>query len=325
MTYKPDDLNYLKELFYNIENYSEIEKEQLNKSLNLFYGLASDNNNKWKKNFKDVIKGKGGISNSGKQKYTKISKAEFDQVTTQIIIEKALEKKKDIKNKLKKLYKSEKPFKTTIIYEAPPYLLSIKEKNGSPNNKFVAEFILDDNCSSPYSNAIRGCFNNEKEPILDILRSNECGFFDVIPMPLPINSDLRNMWATEDKFVIKGKRIFVHFFEWGIENYIKQAEISKDKKHRIAIGIPLNNAITLYEHFAAKKIVKFGCHKNQKISFNDPHSIDFKKDKKPGLWIHPFKNCVISTSNTPNAELMKLAFDKLPAVNSVKAILPCRR
>ena len=324
MTYKPDDLNYLKELFYNIENYSEIEKEQLNKSLNLFYGLASDNNNKWKKNFKDVIKGKGGISNSGKQKYTKISKAEFDQVTTQIIIEKALEKKKDIKNKLKKLYKSEKPFKTTIIYEAPPYLLSIKEKNGSPNNKFVAEFILDDNCSSPYSNAIRGCFDNEKEPILDILTSNECGFFDVIPMPLPINSDLRNMWATEDKFVIKGKRIFVHFFEWGIENYIKQAEISKDKKHRIAIGIPLNNAITLYEHFAAKKIVKFGCHKNQKISFNDPHSIDFK-DKKSGLWIHPFKNCVISTSNTPNAELMKLAFDKLPAVNSVKAILPCRR
>ena len=46
MTYKPDDLNYLKELFYNIENYSEIEKEQLNKSLNLFYGLASDKKKK---------------------------------------------------------------------------------------------------------------------------------------------------------------------------------------------------------------------------------------------------------------------------------------
>jgi len=261
MTYEPDDLFYLKELFYNIENYSEIEKEQLNKSLNLFYGLASDNNNKWKKNFKDVIKGKGGISNSGKQKYTEISQKEFDKVSPKIIIKKALEKKADINKKLKKLYDG-KQFKRTIIYEAPPYLLSIKEKNGSLNNEFVAEFILDNNCSSPYSNAIRGCFDNENEPILNILTSNKCGFFDVIPMPLPINSDLRNMWATEDKFVIKGKRIFVHFFEWGIENYIKQAEISKDKKHRIAIGIPLNNAITLYEYFAAKKIVKFGCHKN---------------------------------------------------------------
>ena len=55
--------------------------------------------------------------------------------------------------------------------------------------------------------------------------------------------------------------------------------------------------------------MEFGDHENKKIAFNDPHSIELK-NKKSGLWIHPFKNCVISTSNTPNAELMKLAFDK---------------
>jgi hypothetical protein len=307
--YNIDDLNYLKNLFYKFEKLEDVNSEKLNKSLNLFYGLTSKNNEDWKEEFKDSIKRKAEKSKEGKQKFINVSPNDFKEIETKEIIKQAFLKKNSIKQQLKSLYANKSTFKSTIIYEAPPYLLSIMEKDGSLNNEFVAEFILDDKCSSPYSNAIRGCFNNKETQILDILTKNDCGFFDVIPIPLPINSNLRNQWATEEKFVFDGKKIFVHFFEWAIENYIKEAEISKDEKHKIAIGIPLNNAITLYEHFAPTKIVKFGKHKNHKITFNDPHTIDLK-NKKSGLWIHPFKNCVISTSNTPNAELMKLAFDK---------------
>jgi len=304
--YNIDDLNYLKNLFYKFEKLEDVNSEKLNKSLNLFYGLKSVDNEDWKEEFKDSIKRKAEKSKEGKQKFINVSPKDFEIIEAKEIFKQAFLKKNSIKQQLKSLYANKSTFKSTIIYEAPPYLLSIMEKDGALNNEFVAEFILDDKCSSPYSNAIRGCFNNEATRILDILTKNDCGFFDVIPIPLPINSNLRNQWATEEKFVINGKRIFVHFFEWAIENYIIEVKISKGEKHKIAIGIPLNNAITLYEHFAPTKIVEFG---NHKIIFNDPHTIDLI-NKKSGLWIHPFKNCVISTSNTPNAELMKLAFDK---------------
>jgi len=305
--YDIEDLNYLKKSFYEFENWDQVEQEKLNKSLNLFYGLNSEDNKQLKKQFKDALKKVKSISKTGKKQFEDINRYEFKEIELKEILIAAFEKKKDIKTKLDALY-NDKEFNSTIIYEAPPYLLSIKDQGGTAKTEFVAEFILDEECSSPYSNAIRGCFDDQKSSITTILENNKCGFFDVIPMPLPINSNLRNQWATEEKFVFNGKRIFVHFFEWAIENYI-QAKISEGEKHKIAIGIPLNNSITLYEHFATKKNVEFGVHENQKISFNDPHSIELK-NKKSGLWIHPFKNCVISTSNTPNAELMKLAFDK---------------
>lgn len=308
--YQLEDLKYLFQLFYNINDFDLVDWEKLNKSLNLFYGLKSENNEQWKKEFKDSLKCKGQKTKEGKQKFTDISSDDFNNFEVEEIIKKAFEKKKDIKNKLDIFYQCELKFKSTIIYEAPPYMLSVRENDGTPKNEFVAEFILDDTCSSPYSNAIRGCFENENEKISEILRNNECGFFDVIPIPLPINSDLRNQWATEEKFVIDGKRIFLHFFEWAVINYKLKDKISTNKKHKIALGIPLNNAITLYENYTPIGILEFGEHENQKVLFNDSHSIDFK-NKKIGLWIQPFKNCIISTSNTPNAELMKLAFDKI--------------
>jgi hypothetical protein len=307
MKYNICDLEYLKKIFYEFEELKCVDPQQLNKSLNLFYGFEARDNDLWRTGFKDAIRKKGANSNEKGKKYVGINAEEFKNICATDIMKMAFEKKRDIKCKLSKLYKSQ-AFNKTVIYEAPPYLLLLKELDGPENIEFIAEFILDDKCSSPYSNAIRGCFQDQNSSIEEILKKNSCGFFDVIPMPLPINSDLRNNWATDDKFVIDGKRIFVHFFEWAIENYKKIVGFSNEQKHKIAIGIPLNNAITLYEKYEGE-ILKFGCHENQNILFNEPHSIKLA-NKKVGLWIHPFKNCVISTSNTPNSELMKLAFEK---------------
>jgi hypothetical protein len=301
------DLNYLKKLFYEFEELGQVDSENLNKSLNLFFGLNSENNDHWKTQFKDSIRKVKIISETGKKQFEKITTTDLKKIKSEEIFSVAFEKKNEIKNKLDNLYHNN-VISSTIIFEAPPYLLSLFDLEGEVKTEFTAEFILDNECSSPYANAIRGCFSDQNSSITKILKNNDCGFFDVIPMPLPINSNLRNKWATEERFVFEGKRIFVYFFEWAIEFYKLKAEISNEQLHKIAIGIPLNNAITLYEKLAPQEFVEFGNHDNQKILFNEPHSIGFA-NKKLGLWIHQFKNCVISTSNTPNAELMKLAFN----------------
>lgn len=307
MEYNNEDLNYLKILFYQGIKYHDIDEAQLNRSLNLFYGLESDGNPNWKKKFKGSLIREVEKTKKEEQKFINISKEDFDSIDEKDIIKQAFKKKEGIQDQLNKLYKASLNLKFTIIYEAPPFSLLVKKNDASYEFEFDAEFILDDICSSPYSDAIKSCFNNNGN-ISDILAINNCGFFDVIPFPLPITSDLRKQWATEEKFLFDGERIFVHFFKWALEEYKSKANFSDDKKHNIAIGIPLNNAISLYEYYAPDKSLNFGEHKNLKILFNAPHTIDLV-NKKSGLWIHPYKNCVISTSNTPNAELMKLAFD----------------
>ena len=317
MEYNKEGLDYLKNLFYDKINYENLDHNKLNRSLNLFYGLEFDEKPNWKKKFKGSLIREVEKTKIEEQKFINITKKDFDSIDAKDIIKQAFKKKEGIQDQLNKLYKASLNLKFTIIYEAPPFSLLVKKNDGSYEFEFDAEFILDDICSSPYSDAIKSCFSPGpvERNISDILLENNCGFFDVIPFPLPITSNLRKQWATEEKFLIDGERIFVHFFKWALEAYKLNLEayklnniFSNDKKHNIAIGIPLNNAISLYEYYAPDKSLNFGEHNNLKILFNAPHTIDLKK-KNSGLWIHPYKNCVISTSNTPNAELMKLAFD----------------
>jgi hypothetical protein len=299
-TYTPDHLDLLREIFYSELEYAGDGRRKINIGLNLFYGYPAENTEQWKLGFRDGVKKPVGKTKKGELKLEGIPSKEFKALSVQPIIDAALVKASVIKKKLVGLYQGSN-FNKTIIYEAPPFLLSIHETSAD----FVAEFILDNSCTSPYAKAITSCFNApDNTPIMDTLRANCCGFFDVIPIPLPINSDLRNLWATDERYLIDGKRIFVHFFEWAVEKYLSQASVVTTCPHQLAVGIPLNNAITLYEHYAANGPLEFnGVH----IDFNAPHSIPFS-DKKVGLWIHAYKNCIISSSNTPTADLMKLAF-----------------
>lgn len=55
MEYNKEGLDYLKNLFYDKINYENLDHNQLNRSLNLFYGLEFDDNPNWKKNFKGSL------------------------------------------------------------------------------------------------------------------------------------------------------------------------------------------------------------------------------------------------------------------------------
>jgi len=300
MPYSLKQLLILKEMFYTDMVYEGDNAERFTSALNLFYGYPADTTPHWKEAFKKVVK-KPSKSN---EKGVQVSQTEFKAVPVELIIGSALAKGRDIKQKLKSLYFGTE-FRRTLIYEAPPYSLLIQDPSKPEEGELVAKFILDERCGGPYANAILNCFKSPaKSSVHQSLRANHCGFFDVIPIPLPINSELRNLWATDERYLIDGKRIFVHFFEWAVEKYIDQVSIVSTKPHRLAVGIPLNNAITLYEHYEAHGPLVF---KGNKIEFNAPHSLPFSA-KKVGLWIHAFKNCIISRSNTPTGDLMELAF-----------------
>jgi hypothetical protein len=311
---KNQKLLYLFECFYRpLDKDDPNDQAKLNIALNLFFGnfteLTDVNDLKttnWIQFFKSSIKEKYETTNKDgtvKFKLKDPAKGLLDNWESYKYLNEAKTKWGYIKESLDNYFDKLTIINKTLIYEAPPYLLSIDESN---NLEFEAEFIFDKGCSSPYVNAIKNCFNKqESTEISQILIDNETGFFDVIPIPIPINSDLREKWATEDKFIIDRKRIFVHFFEWALEIYLfkLKGKICPDI-HKLAIGIPLKNAVTLYEYAEEEKEWP----KQMKTKFCETHQFNATNKKQVGLWVQQYKNCIIGSSNTPSGDLMKLAF-----------------
>ena len=310
----PDQLKPIFKCFYqNLNMKVEDDKKNLNMGLNLFFGNFDDissieDNEEWKNNFKKSIKEKYKTAKQDKNRDFKFklkdpSTETLKALTTDDFLNEAKHKWLNIKNLLDQYFNDlNLPIDKTLIYEAPPYLLSIIDGNIN----FEAEFIFDKKCSSPYVNAIRNCFNENEKAINQILSEKNVGFFDVIPIPIPINSDLREKWATDTKFIIDHKRIFVHFFEWALEIYLFKLNGKFEKKHKIAIGIPLKKAVTNYEH--AHMCDNWPGYELDN-NFCAAHTFDAANPKKVGLWVQPYKNCIIGSSNTPSGDLMKLAFE----------------
>lgn len=204
-------------------------------------------------------------------------------------------------NTLEILYENINNVKQSIIYESPRYELDT-------SLKYTPEYILDDKCNSQFAKAIISHFKGED--VKSSLIENSTGFFDVIPIPLPLSSSIRKKWAKEENFVLKGKPIFVHFFLWALDDY---KEKLNDKltfaEHKFAIGIPLTNAITLYEYFntldGKKDLKEIGF---AKMDFCKRNEIN--NEKEPGLWLPLFKNYIMGSSNTsPDAKLISIAFE----------------
>jgi len=198
---KDHALKCLFKCFYKPLNFGiEEDLKTLNIGLNLFFfgdcahgdADSTHDNERWKEGFKSSIKEKYESSN-GKFKLKDPSqniKEKINQLEADDFIKTAKNKWVDIKKALDFYFVeliNAGGAEKTLIYEAPPYLLSINNIN---NITFEAEFIFDEGCSSPYVNAIRnGLVSEPKESVKDILIKNKVGFFDVIPIPIPINSD----------------------------------------------------------------------------------------------------------------------------------------
>ena len=308
--YNENHLNALKSCFY--EQLKD-DDEKLNIGLNVFFNNDPNNSDNWKTSFKQrIIQLREERLESEKVTIERkeISTKNLENIDPKKIIDAGREKWMSIKNsldnfliKLKEKLGSNK-LEQSVIYEAPPYKITYSIEN--EETEFIGSFIFEETCPSAYAQSIKDWADGSKANPADILADKKTGFFDIIPIPLPINFELRTLWATHDDFLINGKRIFIYFFEWAVEDYIKRLNDSNIKvsdDHKVAIGVPLNNAVTLYEYYELNKpkidLLKY---------LLTPNNFEKKNTNCTGLWLQHYKSSIISPGNKPIAKLIENAF-----------------
>ena len=103
----------------------------------------------------------------------------------------------------------------------------------------------------------------------------------------------------------------MHFFDWAVEDYKTRLDnncITVSDDHKVAIGVPLNNAVTLYEFYEASEdnlppILK------ELLKPNDFRIKDESLDGSlTGMWLQHYKSSIIGPGNTPLGKLIENAF-----------------
>ncbi|MFN5318018.1 MAG: hypothetical protein ACK5CY_04170 [Bacteroidia bacterium] len=311
--YNNEHLECLKACFY--EDLKDNDPK-LNTGLNVFFGNKPDNNEEWIESFKEKII-EITVKRSESEKVTitrkEISTKNLENIEPKRIIQEGRKKWLEIKASLElflkklKIELNDEKLNQTLIYEAPPYKITYNPDEDNESITFVASFIFENTCSSAYAQSIKDWSNAKPLNPSEILVKQKTGFFDIIPIPIPINSELRALWATDDKFLIEGKRIFIHFFEWAVEYYLKRLKENKievSDNHKVAIGVPLNNAVTLYEYYESQKPKPKGLLK-ELLTVNN---FNEKNKNCNGIWLQHYKSSIISPGNKPLGKLIENAF-----------------
>jgi len=310
----------------------EASKEAIiNTSLNFIYDGSKDSKSyKWINRFKASIYEteipKSLLEENDKEKNENIklkiaSIHEIQSKTINAIINEGWKTQINLIEKLCiALNEKSEPVRHLIIYEAPPSKIDIL------NNTHVGDFILEEESTSPYKNAIFAAFDTTSENILSTLLEEKNTYFtDIIPVPIPFNPTIRKAWATEDKFNIEGKQLTVHLFEEAIIKFANKFKGKIDKDLIIAIGMPRNTSAALYDYYSSKVHYVIDCADGICIVDKKPvfcgylFKIDLTKTnavlakekikypKLKGITLPLFKSCFVDTSGQPNGTLLKIA------------------
>jgi len=214
----------------------------------------------------------------------------------------------------------------TIIYEAPPFHITRIGKKTFIYKYYPNYYILHDKASGNYVDTIKNAFGKKSDTIQSLLINKCCGFFDIIPVPLPIDRSLRNKWINNECYTVNNKNILAHFFEWALIEYYRNNidSITKKINHNFAVALPVLSSIPLYDYYKDD----FCIAKNKitgDFEIKDFNSLDLMTDelkltfriciennssqRKKGKWLQLYKTCTIGSSNYPEAYLIKHAFD----------------
>lgn len=235
-------------------------------------------------------------------KYEVIAKKDYNDKGCEEVIKVI----KQFPSKLDCLYKSlkEKKVQKIIVFEAPPLKID-------KNFNYVGKYIFDSKpISNIYYSSIQEAFEiNEEESLIDVLSKKEIGFFDIIPLPLPFDSDIRKKWSTEEVFKIGDKPITVHLFEWALEKFIDKSGCTITSETKFAIGMPTNTSVSIFDYYSI--------HNNnfQRIHLDSLKETNNNLTKSQysnldGITLPLFKSNIVGSNNYPNAKLIKLAFDE---------------
>jgi hypothetical protein len=185
-----------------------------------------------------------------------------------------------------------------IVYEAPPY---------PKKNKL--NYLLLDEAEGPYVKAITNSslsvdYRNERN-LQNILLDNSILFFDLLMMPIPIDSKLRRKWSTCDSFKINDKQLPVVLLELNLKHFKVKLNNKLNLTPTFALGMPHLTALSIYNYISGNKNKELS-----EIGIESLTKLNTAKVKKtiPNKVVPLFKSCFVNISNNPDAELLNNAF-----------------
>jgi hypothetical protein len=186
-----------------------------------------------------------------------------------------------------------------IASENPPFKVDEGEK-------FSGTHLLGDgplDKSGPYYNAIRGCYETD-ESIAEYLFKNGILFLDILPIPLPVDSELRDKWSTE--FYVDGMPLSAWLFELAIQHYTNKYECRFDKDTNVALMMPINTSNGIFLQANDKDYLP---ELNKKLR-EPTKKKDAQKLLAGGITPPRYKANVMGGANRPSAELLKRIIKK---------------
>lgn len=194
--------------------------------------------------------------------------------------------------------KSMKPFlvKALIASESPPFKVDEDER-------FLGSHLLGEertDKSGPYYSAIRSCFENENS-IAENLLENNVLFLDILPIPLPVNSELRKKWSTSEQFYVGGMPLSAWLFQLAIDHYRDNYNCSFDENTNVALMMPTNTSLGIFRQAHEKGHLPELSKKMSTVT-TAPEAIELLR---MGVTPPYYKANVMGSANTPSNELLK--------------------
>ncbi len=164
----------------------------------------------------------------------------------------------------------------------------------------------------PYYSSLKNAFKDENiYKLSDGLKNQKVLFFDLLTIPLPINSVLRKKWSAEDVFKFYEKPLPVFLLEIAFEHFKLKDKIEDAK---IAIMMPTKTSASIYNYFEAifDENNELYCLKEQLTAKSCWQEINnnYSDILTKGKCFNYYKSNTISGSNTPDIDLLKYALSK---------------
>ena len=228
-----------------------------------------------------------------------------------------------------------------LIYEAPPFskewFQEVKDEGAEKKIEtyFSSKYFTGKNATTHWRKQPLAAFGEQEKETLNHINkfsSKNLLIMDILPVPIPIDSELRKNWSTNEEWKIDGKQLPLVLFELAINNMLEKGlKVHRDTK--FALGMPVNTSLSIFQYYSDKplRICDIGCDgisrhegfKNQKVcdrenctnaecfkfdisKTNDrmTWSIRNKKDVK-----YPLHKANVNNGQYPDSELIKNAFD----------------
>ncbi len=247
-----------------------------------------------------------------------------DTIDTVLIeaIKKTIEE--EVKNEeVKKVIKKNKKLDFILVYEAPPFDIDITTSDFDIENYFENKYFTGEKADTPWRTQPLKAFElNKLNHVNKVKQDKQLFILDILPVPLPISSDLRIKWSTDHQYIINEKQLPVFLFELAIDKMLSLGlEVHQNTK--FAFGMPVNTSLSIFQYYSDKPLRICTNNTNQKVCNDESctHDSCFEFDlaqtndrmtwkirNKPKVK-YPLHKANVNNGQHPDSELIRNAFD----------------